>query len=100
MFSVAKIIFFSIIQSAQKYNNNKKKFLPKGSNWRHRGRCLCTLPLCRWRFDIARHSAWYHLFAAATDIFNNFFRQKAGALGQKKKYVSNEINVSINKKMN
>jgi len=31
---------------------------------------------------------------AATDIFNIFFffRRKAGALGQKKKYVSDEIN--------
>jgi hypothetical protein len=82
MFSIAKIIF----------NNNKKKFRPKDSNRQHCGHQLCTLPLRCWRFDITRHSAWYHLFAAATDIFSNFFRRKAGALKKKKKYMSNEIN--------
>jgi len=87
---IAKIFFF-IIQSAKKYNNNKK-IRPKDSNRRHRGCRLFTLPLRRRRLDITRRSAWYHSFAAATDIFNNFFRRKAGALGQKKKYVSNKIN--------
>jgi poly(3-hydroxyalkanoate) synthetase len=91
MFSITKMFFF-IIQSAQKYNNNKKKLWPKDSNQRHRGRRLCTLPLRRWLFDSTRCSAWYHSFAVATDIFNNFFWRKAGVLGQKKKYVSNEIN--------
>jgi len=75
-----------------------KKFRPKDLNRRHRDRRLFTLPLCRWRFDITRRSA-YHSFAVATDIFNNSFGERRGALGQKKKYVSNEI-VSINNKMN
>jgi len=91
MFYIGKIYFFFIIQSAKNIIIIKK-FRPKDSNRRHRGRRLFTLPLRRWRFDITRRSAWYHSFAAATDIFNNFFRRKAGALGQKKKYVSNEIN--------
>ena len=89
MFSIAKIIFF-IIQSAKKIN--KKKFRPKDSNRRHHGRRLFTLPLRRWRFDITHCLAWYHSFATAIDIFNIFFWWKVGALGQKKKYVSNEIN--------
>jgi hypothetical protein len=90
MFSIWKIIFF-IIQSAKNIIIIKK-LEPKDLNRRHRGHSLCTLPLRRWRFDITRCSAWDHSFATATNIFNIFFRQKAGALGQKKKYVSNEIN--------
>jgi hypothetical protein len=56
MFSIAKMIFF-IIQSAQKYNSNIKKFRPKDSNRRLRGRRLCTLPLRRRCFHITRRSA-------------------------------------------
>jgi hypothetical protein len=98
MFSISKIIFFHY---TKRKKNIIKKIRPKDSNRRHRGRRLCTLPLRRWPFDIARSSAWYHSFAAATDIINIFFRRKSGALGQKKNTcLMKLINVSINNKMN
>ena len=103
MFSIAKIIFF-IIQSAKKYNNNNNNNNNNsGQKIRTGDIAVAVFLLYRRTVDAstlhaARHDATRLRRRPTFSII--FFRRKAGALGQKKKYVSIEINVSINNKMN
>ena len=91
MFSIAKMIFF-IIQSAKNII-----IIIKKSGQKIRTGDLVVAAFVLYRCAVAAST----LHAARHDttslrrrptFFNNFFRRKAGALGQKKKYVSNEIN--------
>jgi len=84
--------FFFIVQSAKKYNNNKKKSSQKISTGDIVA-AVFVLYRCAvdgWTLHAPRHDTIRLRRRPTFSIL--FFRRKAGALGQKKKYVSNEIN--------
>jgi len=89
MFSIAKIIFF-IIQSAKK-NNNKKN---SGQKIRTGDIVVAVFVLYRCAVDASTlHAARHITCLRRRPTFSIiFFRRKVGVLGQKKKYVSKEIN--------
>jgi hypothetical protein len=92
MFSIAKIIFF-IIQSAKKYIIIIIK--NSGQKIRTGDIVVAVFVLYRCAADVStlhatRHDTTHLRQRPTFSII--FFRRKAGTLGQKKKYVSNEIN--------
>ena len=95
MFSIAKIIFF-IIQSAKKYNNNNN------NNNNNSGQKIRTGDIVVAVFVLYRCAVGTSTLHAARHDTTHLrrrptfsiicFQRKVGALGQKKKYVSNKIN--------